>query len=127
MKPITKEWLRFAKDDLDVVRNIIKVPHLTNMVAFHSHQVMEKCLKAIIEEFKLKMQRIHNLETLYSSVKSILNFEVDDEGLRELNEVYISARIPVIWDYCLMVNQRKKMQRSFLILRKKYMMMSMRF
>ena len=94
MKLITKEWLQFAKDDLDVVQNIIKVPHLTNMVAFHSHQVVEKSLKALLEEFELKQQRIHNLETLYSSIKGVLKFVVDEEGLRELNEVYISARYP---------------------------------
>ena len=51
MKHITKEWLQFAEDDLNVVRNIIQIPHLTNMVAFHSHQAVEKRLKALIEEF----------------------------------------------------------------------------
>lgn len=94
MKHITKEWLKFAGDDLNVVRSIIKIPHLTNMVAFHSHQAVEKSLKALIEEFDLKFKRIHNLETLHSSVKSIIKIEVDEEDLRELNEVYISARYP---------------------------------
>ena len=94
MKPITKEWIRFANDDLDVAKNILKKAHLTNMVAFHSHQTIEKCFKAVVEEYKLNVQRIHNLETLYASVKYIINFDIDNEVLKELNEVYISARYP---------------------------------
>ena len=51
-------------------------------------------MKNLIEEFDLKFKRIHNLETLYSSVKGIIKLKVEEEGLRELNEVYISSRYP---------------------------------
>jgi len=50
MKILTKEWLNFAKDDLDVAARILDDEHLTNMVAFHSHQAVEKCFKAVAEE-----------------------------------------------------------------------------
>jgi len=48
MKKISEEWLRAAKDDLRVVEKISPDEHLTNMVAFHSQQCIEKSLKAII-------------------------------------------------------------------------------
>ncbi len=35
MKPVTQEWLSRAKDDLDAVGEIIDIPHLTNIAAFH--------------------------------------------------------------------------------------------
>lgn len=50
MKPVTREWLNRAKDDLDVIDEIIGHQHLTNMVAFHAQQAVEKIFKAIVEE-----------------------------------------------------------------------------
>jgi len=64
------------------------------MVAYHSHQVIEKCFKAIIVEMGKNIQRTHNLENLYGNVKDLLNFKIGLELLRELNETYISARYP---------------------------------
>ena len=46
MKPITKEWLDRAKEDLDASLAIIPNEHLTNMVTFHSQQAVEKTLHA---------------------------------------------------------------------------------
>jgi len=57
MKLITEEWLDRAKEDLDVAAEIIAREHLTNMVAFHSQQAVEKTLKGIVEEFEIG---IHN-------------------------------------------------------------------
>lgn len=94
MKPTTKEWISYAKDDLDVANEIIEVNHLTNMVSFHAHQSIEKCFKAVMEEYEINAQRIHNLETLYNKVESILKIDVDINILKELNEVYISSRYP---------------------------------
>ena len=64
MKLITEEWLSRAKDDLDVAKEIIELEHLTNMVAFHAQQAMEKILKAVVEEFEISFVRTHNLEML---------------------------------------------------------------
>lgn len=55
MKPITKEWLDRAEEDLDVAGEIISKEHLTNMVAFHSQQAVEKTFKSIIEESEIEI------------------------------------------------------------------------
>ena len=94
MKITTKEWLNFARDDLDVIERLLEDEHLTNMIAFHAHQVVEKSFKAVIEEFSLKMPKIHNLITLYEEVGKIYKLTLNLDNLKELNDVYISTRYP---------------------------------
>ena len=42
------EWLKSANDDLDSISYLIQAEHLTNIVAFHSQQAIEKSFKAIL-------------------------------------------------------------------------------
>ncbi len=51
---MAKEWLKASMLDLNVIKEIINIDTLTSMIAFHSQQSIEKCLKAIptIEEAK---------------------------------------------------------------------------
>jgi HEPN domain-containing protein len=58
MKKISEEWLKAAKDDLNVIERILDDEHLTHMVAFHSQQCIEKSLKAIIEEYEMGHMKI---------------------------------------------------------------------
>jgi HEPN domain-containing protein len=51
------EWLKAANDDLDSISYIINVEHLTNIVAFHSQQAIEKSFKALIEYKKLHLSK----------------------------------------------------------------------
>ena len=94
MKLITEEWLSRAKDDLDVAKEIIELEHLTNMVAFHAQQAMEKILKAVVEEFEIRFVRTHNLEMLVGTIKSEVDLDLDMDFIKRLDEVYISARYP---------------------------------
>ena len=64
MKKITNEWLDRAKEDLDTIKEIISKQYLTHRVAFHSQQAIEKCFKAVIEEFEIGFIKEHNLEIL---------------------------------------------------------------
>ena len=75
MKLISKEWLNKAKEDLDVALEIISKEHLTNMVAFHSQQAVEKTLKGVIEEFEIGFEKTHNLERLLGIVRKQINKE----------------------------------------------------
>jgi len=42
MKKLTEEWLKAAKDDLNVIERIIDDVHLSHIVAFHAQQCIEK-------------------------------------------------------------------------------------
>jgi len=86
------DWLKAANDDLDNIEYIIKVEHLTNIVAFHSQQAIEKSFKALIEYQKIEFIKTHNLEKLYKKLENII--EVDYEQLEFINELYIDSRYP---------------------------------
>ena len=86
------EWLKAANDDLDSISYIINVEHLTNIIAFHSQQAIEKSFKALIEYKKIAFIKTHNLEKLYKSVENII--DVEYELLEFVNELYIDSRYP---------------------------------
>jgi HEPN domain-containing protein len=95
MKETTHEWLSRAKDDIDVVEEIKDIKHLTNMVAFHAQQAIEKTLKAIIDEFDLGFVKTHQLERLLEIVKPYIEFKIDHKFVQILDSLYIESRYPV--------------------------------
>ena len=68
IKRQTEYWLKAAEDDLIVIREIIRNDSLTNMVAFHSQQTIEKSIKAVLEEKENHVPRIHNIITLNAMI-----------------------------------------------------------
>lgn len=94
MKKLTENWLKAAKDDLDVIERIIKDAHLSHMVAFHAQQCLEKLFEAVIEEHDIETQKIHKLVTLYGRIESFLGEEMDLQLLKTLDSLYIEARYP---------------------------------
>ncbi len=94
MKAITQQWLEYAAADLKSCENNITDVFLTNIVAFHSQQTIEKCFKAVLEENNLKLERVHNLFKLHSKIETYINFEIDLEMLELLDKVYTTSRYP---------------------------------
>ncbi len=94
MKKVTEEWLKAAKDDLDVIGKIIDDAHLSHIVAFHAQQCVEKVFKAILEEHDIETPKVHNLITLLGKVESFLRRDVDLGMLQTLDSLYIEARYP---------------------------------
>jgi HEPN domain-containing protein len=88
-----KEWLKASKLDLENLKYIIEVEHLTSVVAFHSQQSIEKSFKAIIEYKKKKIPKQHDLLKLKKMVNDVLVVENDDI-LEMLNQLYIESRYP---------------------------------
>ncbi|MBT6045289.1 MAG: HEPN domain-containing protein [Candidatus Scalindua sp.] len=94
MKHITTEWLKSAKSDLDTINEILSNEQLTQIVAFHSQQCIEKTFKAVIEEFELSSIKTHDLITLKNTISSVYNESFDDDLLSLLNKLYIDSRYP---------------------------------
>lgn len=94
MKQLTKDWLNAANDDLKTIETIIGDPILTNIVAFHSQQAIEKILKAIIEELGLSFLKTHNLQALLIRIEQQIPFSVNEFVLSELDRLYIDSRYP---------------------------------
>lgn len=94
MKEITKQWIEYAKADLMSCRNNLQDAFLTNIVAFHAQQAIEKCFKAIIEENGMNLPRIHDLTRLYSQIDTLIHFTVDLDLLNTLDGIYTTSRYP---------------------------------
>lgn len=94
MKPMSNEWLKAAYQDILTIEKIIDNDLLTNVVAFHAQQAVEKSFKAVIEENNLDLPKIHDLIRLHNVIAPYLEFSFDMELLREINEVYSDSRYP---------------------------------
>lgn len=81
MKAITADWLRSARTDIETIDAIIGNSNLTAIVAFHAQQCVEKCLKALLEEFDIDVQKTHNLLTLKSAVEFRQSLNLDEDTL----------------------------------------------
>jgi len=93
MKQTTKDWLRFAEDDLLAAKVLAQDDRLTNQVAFHCQQCLEKCFKAIIEEQDNPSIKSHDLLRL-QLIANIQFSASDTIMLKIINEVYIDTRYP---------------------------------
>lgn len=87
-------WLAFAEKDLKTIEKIIEERDLTNVVAFHSHQCIEKSLKALIFVKIQSVPKVHNLLQLYGTVRKFLKLDVDIKALELISETYIDSRYP---------------------------------
>lgn len=94
MKQLTREWLNAAGDDLITIENLLDNPILTNIVAFHSQQAIEKSIKAIIEEFGIAFTKTHNLQTLLIRIEEVILISFNELIISELDRLYIDARYP---------------------------------
>jgi len=90
---MSKEWLKASKLDLENIRYIIEVEHLTSVVAFHAQQSIEKSFKALIEFKKKKIPKQHDLLKLKNLIDDSICIE-DDDILDSLNTLYIDSRYP---------------------------------
>jgi HEPN domain-containing protein len=94
MRKATEEWLASARDDLETIDELIDNRQLTHVVAFHTQQCVEKCLKALLEEREHDVPNIHNLITLLGRLEAESVEAMDEDLLERLNQLYIEARYP---------------------------------
>jgi len=94
MNPVTKAWFESAKMDLDSINLLLEEDHLTSPASFHAQQAVEKCFKAVLEQYKHKIEKTHNLINLYEVVKEYIDIEADTDILITLNDLYLDTRYP---------------------------------
>jgi len=97
MKATTQDWLSYAETDLSACERMLEDEFLTNVVAFHAQQTVEKCFKAILEEKGQKVPRIHNLLRLFEAISEFISFDLDEDKLEVADEVYIETRYPGVF------------------------------
>jgi HEPN domain-containing protein len=96
MKEITRSWIEFAKRDFRNAEKEVNDEYLSNIVTFHSHQFVEKLLKALLSENEIFFPKVHDISKLYNLLPGELKHElnVDEDNLLKINEVYIESRYP---------------------------------
>jgi HEPN domain-containing protein len=94
MKKQVKAWIGFAEKDLLTVSEIIENSDLTNVVTFHCQQAIEKYFKAFILEHDKPLLKIHNLLTLYGTIKETVDLELNEDLLSMVNDIYLESRYP---------------------------------
>jgi len=95
MKKQANDWILLADKDLLASELLIKDEHpLTNIIAFHCQQTIEKYLKAFLIENNIPLIKTHDLIKLNSMVKEIKDLGIDENKLIPINEVYVEARYP---------------------------------
>ena len=96
MKNSTKEWLSFSNRDLEAARLLVDNEYVSNAVLFHCQQVVEKCLKALLEENNIPAPHIHSVVKLHSLLKenSMISLSLTEDLLDLVDAVYIDARYP---------------------------------
>jgi len=95
MKRQTEDWILLAEKDLQAAEIILNSEFpLTNIVAFHCQQTIEKYLKAYLIENEIPILRTHDLIRLNGMIKEINDLGIDEAKLMIINEVYIETRYP---------------------------------
>jgi HEPN domain-containing protein len=94
MKRLVEDWLMLAEQDMRTASVIINEDHLTNIVAFHCQQAIEKYFKAYMLEHDKPLLKIHDLLKLYGIIKEIKDLKIDEDILAIINETYIEDRYP---------------------------------
>jgi HEPN domain-containing protein len=99
MKNETSGWVFFANNDMISAKTLIDHAEstgaeLTGNIAFLCQQTIEKYFKGYLTENGKKFKKIHDLLKLYSEVKSVKDWGLDEIILRDINEIYTETRYP---------------------------------
>jgi len=96
MKNETKNWLYFANNDIHMISDNINTedPEATGAIAVFCQQAVEKFFKAYLIEHSVDFPKTHDLLNLYSKVKAIKDWGIDEIILASLNGLYIKTRYP---------------------------------
>jgi len=94
MKNDTAGWVFFADKDMLSAKTLIDYKELTGEVAFHCQQAIEKYFKGYLVEHGKEIRKIHDLVKLYSQVKGIKDWNLDETLLRDISTIYVETRYP---------------------------------
>ncbi|GHV41541.1 hypothetical protein AGMMS49546_17630 [Spirochaetia bacterium] len=94
MKKQVEAWNYYAYKHMLIVSIIIDNPDLTNGVAFHCQQAIEKYLKAFLVAHDIEVIRTYDLVRLYYLVKKTRDFGFDLDLLDTLTRLFNDSRYP---------------------------------
>ena len=96
MKDTTKRWIEFAQKDLIAAEELLNNFEVANIVLFHSQQLVEKSLKAILEEHNIPIKKTHSINILLKLLPENLQKDLafNEETVMLIDEIYFNERYP---------------------------------
>jgi len=95
MKISAQHWIEYAKADLKNCEKILDEEFLTNIVAFHAQQVVEKCFKAMIDSKDLAIPTTHSIVRLNNMIGNYLVRPIEMNKLLTLENAYANSLYPI--------------------------------
>ncbi|MEI8138638.1 MAG: HEPN domain-containing protein [bacterium] len=97
MNPLTREWVVKAEEDFEAALRLSRCRKISlwNAVCFHAQQCAEKYLKAVLQENKDTIPKIHHLPSLLNLL--VIRHPLWDgmrEGLTLLSGFAVEFRYP---------------------------------
>ncbi|MDR1923991.1 MAG: HEPN domain-containing protein [Planctomycetaceae bacterium] len=84
----------FRRQRFAAASELLRRDDLTNVTAFHCQQAVEKYLKAFMVANGMPVIKIHDLVKLNKLICPIKNFELDNDILDLLSQLYTDERYP---------------------------------
>ena len=95
MKKLAEDWVFYAENDLKTAVILIKDEYpMTNIIAFHCQQAIEKFLKAYLVENNVPIIKTHDLIKINNMVKEIKDLAIDEKKLMIVKQVFFESKYP---------------------------------
>ncbi|MFH1541859.1 MAG: HEPN domain-containing protein [bacterium] len=93
-KKIVQEWFDKAKADLESAEILLKESKNYDIVAYHSHQAIEKFFKGTLLQNDQTFKFSHDLNALFDEVCNLLKITDLEKDLSYVNSLYPRLRYP---------------------------------
>lgn len=95
MKDETKQWLKYANENLQSARVLLN-SCLFNPCLQNAQQAVEKLLKAVLVEFSIKFTKTHSINELVMLLAANnLDINLTEEECDLLDSIYLPSRYPL--------------------------------
>jgi HEPN domain-containing protein len=88
------EWLRYARDDLEVAELVIEQGSVPRAACFHAQQAAEKAIKACLLLLQEGVPRTHDLELLAATLPEGWRLRENPSSLTDLSGWAVEPRYP---------------------------------
>ncbi len=88
------DWLRYARSDLALARTRLEGDILPELLCFHAQQCVEKCLKAILLDKNIPIERTHNLNVLMDTLSDVMDIPEHITQSVYLSDYAVAFRYP---------------------------------
>ena len=106
-KAYAKEWISFAKKNLDTAIKLYEVNHYTDIIGVELQQALEKTLKALYAYYDKKIKKTHKLLELIVELEQLSFSDEEIILLERATNYYRVDRYPNP-NYFLPTNQEVK-------------------